>query len=305
MEMKKSIQHLFDNNSTISNLLFPIKKFKDLLLYSFRSDQSYIIENFEKRLGYKCNLNSPQTFNEKIQWLKLHDRTSLHTKCADKIGVREVVAECLGEEYLVPLYAEFETAEQFNEQKIPYESYVVKTNHDSGTVFVVEDKNDTNFPLIKSKLKQKLATNYYLNKREWQYKNIIPKITVEKLLSTENGGIPNDYKILCFNGKAHFIHVDTGRFSDHKRTFFDCNWKPLELEKGYIRDLDIPKPTTLNEMIYCAEKIAKMFRFVRVDFYDCDGKLYFGEITFHPSSGFGKFTPETFDLEWGKLLELK
>ena len=257
------------------------------------------------RMGYPCDLADPKTFNEKIQWLKLNERTELHTQCADKLAVRQFVKERLGDQYLIPLLKVFDNSEQVSVDEIGRSSFVIKTNHDSGTVFIVKESKEVDFPLIKSKLKQKLSTNYYPKNREWQYKNIKPKVIVEQLLLTERGDIPNDYKVHCFNGKPKFIQVDTARFSNHQRAIFDVDWNLVDVEYVYEMAKGVCKPASLTEMLRCAERLSEGFSFARVDFFDCDGKLFFGEISFHPESGFGKFKPSSFDRAWGDLIELE
>ncbi|WP_275316851.1 ATP-grasp fold amidoligase family protein [Tenacibaculum bernardetii] len=263
--------------------------------------------------GYRLDLNNVKTLNEKIQWLKLYDRTPLHTICADKVLVRDYVEEKLGSKYLIPIVNTFRYSNEITPEKLPNYPVIIKTNHDSGSYFIIKDKINQNWIFIKEKLSQSLNNNYYYSGREWQYKNIKPLIIIEKLLIDSDGKIPMDYKLHCFSGKVEYISVDIGRGTDnHCRNWYDKNWNRAPFKWSSISGSnktdpskkDVEKPTVLNEMIKCSEVLAKDFAYVRVDWYDLDSKLFFGEITFHHDSGFLPIEPYNWDLKLGNLVDL-
>lgn len=280
-----------------------IKKLKYYLRYILIPDEKYIKYKFKKRFGYELNINNPRTINEKIQWLKLFDRTSLHTQCADKYLVREYIKKIIGEEYLIPLVFNTFEVKDINIENLPNYPVVIKVNHARGA-FLVRDKNNIDLKNIQKKLNSELNTNFYYRTREWQYKNIKPRIVVEKMLLDEKENLPIDYKIWCMNGKVIMFQVDTGSEGNHIITFFDKNWKTFSFKKNYPTDQNVKIPNNLEEMTTVAEKLSKDFLFVRVDLYNINNKVYFGELTFHPESGFGKFYPENTDLELGEKLSL-
>ncbi|MFY4743813.1 ATP-grasp fold amidoligase family protein [Aliarcobacter butzleri] len=280
-----------------------IKKLKYYLRYLLIPDEKYIKYKFKKRFGYELNINNPRTINEKIQWLKLFDRSPLHTQCADKYLVREYIKNIIGEKYLIPLVFNTFEVKDINIENLPNYPVVIKVNHARG-VFLVRDKINIDLKNIQKKLKNELNTNFYYRTREWQYKNIKPRIVVEKMLLDEKENLPIDYKIWCMNGKVIMFQVDTGSQGNHIITFFDKNWKAFSFKKNYPTDQNVKIPNNLEEMTIIAEKLSKDFLFVRVDLYNINNKVYFGELTFHPESGFGKFYPENADLELGEKLNL-
>jgi len=281
-----------------------LKKLKYYLRYKFISDEKYIKYKFKKRFGYTLDFHNPQTINEKIQWLKLYDRSKTHTLCADKFKVREYIKEKIGEQYLIPLIFETKNPSDINKEKLPDYPCVAKVNHSRGA-FLIKDKNTVDFKSIQKILTKELNTNFYFRTREWQYKNIVPRIVVEKMLLDPNGNPPIDYKIWCMNGKVIMFQVDTGSKGNHIITFLDPSWKTLPFKKNYPVDENVICPSNLKEMITIAEKLSEDFLFVRVDLYNINNSIYFGELTFHPESGFGSFTPFEADYKLGQMLNLK
>lgn len=260
----------------------------------------------------KLNLNNPITLNEKIQWKKIYDHNSFYTLCADKYAVRDLIKKKIGEKYLIPLLYYTDKPEDipFDKLHLPY---IIKSNHCSGHTIIIRDKKEINKKEIIKKCKHWLKINYYKQGKEWQYKNIKPKILIEKLLLDEKKNIPKDYKFHCFNGEVEFIAVDTDRFGKHKRSFFDKTWRLLpftwsvkikgkpenEIEKNIL------KPRKLKEMIKLVESLSDGFDYIRVDLYIVKDKIYFGELTFHHGGGFQTFFPGKYDLIYGKKLNLK
>jgi hypothetical protein len=252
-------------------------------------------------------LSSPKTFNEKIQYLKLYNKCDLHTICADKFAVRKYVSKTIGSEHLIPLLFSTKDATDITDENIPATPFIIKANHTSGTYKIVTHKKQIDINELRELSKSWLHSDHYQNTKEWQYKYIPRKIIIEKLLQDENGTIPSDYKFACFNGKVKIIHIDSNKEHKHLRNHYDADWNPLDFKwpAEYAANSTIPKPKSLDKMISLAEALAKPFQFVRVDFYLLEDKIYFGELTFHPTSGFGKFAPEKYDLFYGNLLNLE
>lgn len=276
------------------------------------SDEYYVRESFKKAFGRDINLDNPQTLNEKMQWLKLHERKDFHTTLADKYAARFYIAKEFGEEYLVPLLYETTDYRDITPDIIPACNCILKTNHGCGGHLIIRgNKNQIDFVRLREELRYQLKTNYYNKTREWQYKNIKPRIIIEKLLETKEGKIPNDYKLHFINGEFQFIYISFDREGINDRCIYDRNWNRMPFmwtgAKSYkpsMNSTDVPKPATFDKMIEFGERIAKMFKLVRVDFYDVDGKLYFGEITLHHGSGTDVFYPEQYDLIYGEKLKL-
>jgi hypothetical protein len=275
-------------------------------------EKRFIQKRFKKVFGRYADLDSPHTFNEKLQWLKLNDRTPLHTLCADKYAVRQYVAEKIGTEYLVPLLYHTENPADIRPENLPDAPFVIKTTHGSGGVMLVRDKAAINWKALRRDLRELLRANYYYESKEWPYKNIQPRIVVEKMLCTEDGNIPFDYKINCFHGKPIIIQVDLDRFTNHKRNLYDTQWrlqpftwckwqdgKPL-----WPNGRDIPAPSQLEQMLWIARTLSSEFLYARVDLYDMMGQLFFGEITFNHGSGRERFTPPEWDTKLGDMLIL-
>ena len=258
------------------------------------------------------NLNNPETLNEKILWLKLNDRTPLHTLCADKYTVRQYLINKFGEQYLIPLLYETETPNDITLDTIPDIPCIIKASHSQGDMIIVRNKFDLDIKRIQFEMKIWLKRNLYFETQEWQYKNCKPRIIIEKLLLDKDGKIPNDYKLHYINGKLEFVYCSVGRETVNKRNIYDAEWNPLFFswvepykETTNIRGEEIPAPQSFEEMKRIGAIIAKDFPYyVRVDFYDVDGQLYFGEVTFHHGSGFDIFKPAKFDLEFGQKLRL-
>lgn len=257
-------------------------------------------------MGYKLDLNNPKTFNEKLQWLKLYNRKPLYTILVDKYAVKHYVADKIGVNHIIPTLGVWDRVEDIDWDRLPNQ-FVLKCTHDSGGLVICKDKmtldiNQTIRILLKS-----LSFDFYKAGREWPYKNVPRKIIAEKYMVDASIGELRDYKFFCFNGSVRFFKIDYGRFVDHHANYYDCNGNYLDFgELDYMRNpnskLEIPK--SLQEMIGYAEILSKDIPFVRVDFYDVDGKVYFGEMTFYPATGMGRIDPEEWDLKIGNWLDL-
>lgn len=302
--MNKTLNNLYKNTKIGYFLLHPLKILADKYRYNAKADEKFIRSHFVKRMGYEPNLESPQTFSEKIQWMKLNDKNPLKTRFSDKFCVREHIAKVIGEEYLIPLILESTSPTAVTSSSLPDYPVIVKTNHASGKVFIVKNKQAEDFSAMHKELNSQLKYNFYHSLREWQYKNIKPRVIVEKLLMDENGEIPKDYKIHCFNGQPKYIQVDSDRFSEHKRVIYNLDWQKLDIQLRFPAGEAESAPNCLDEMIKLATKLADNFNYIRVDFYEVNSKVYFGEMTFTPGSGMEPFTPSEYDREWGSLFKL-
>ncbi len=270
------------------------------------SDKTAIRARFRKKLGRDLNFEKPKTFNEKLNWSKLYDRNPLMTQCADKYAVREFIQKKIGGRILNELYGVWDNVDEIEFDSLP-KSYVLKATHGSGWNIIVKKNSNLNRCEAKRKLKKWLKTNHYNRlSREWVYKNIQPKIICEKYLEDENGQLP-DYKFHCFHGNPRLIQVDLDRYTHHKRILYNPEWEKCNFQWGdypYEKEMTVPPPACLKDMLEISRVLSRGFPFVRIDLYDVKGSPFFSEIGFQPDAGFAKFTPEHWDAEFGKLLEL-
>ena len=267
----------------------------------------YYIHLKTKKTPDILNINNPKTFTDKILHLKLYNRFKGANNLVDKFQVRSYIENVLGKSYLIPLIYHTDNVENINFSDLP-KKFVLKANHSSAQNLIVKDSNALNFDLVKKTLNSWLNTDYE-NTGEWQYDHISKKILVEKFLENDPDNPLYDYKFFCFNGKPLFIQVDIDRETNHKRIFYDLNWKKLKFNILYeTSDLNLIKPINLDKMIICAQKIALDLLtntpFVRVDLYDHNEEVKFGEITFHPEGGFGPVYPKKFNKHLGDLLQI-
>lgn len=284
------------------------KKIKRTLCYLFKyimPDKLYIQLLYQSRFGKRCDLYNPRTFNEKLNWLKLNDRKDFYTTLADKYAVRTYIKEKIGEGYLIPLLGTWDNVEDINIDILP-EQFVLKCNHDSESVVVCKNKSEFDWNLAKRKLKKALMKNYYYEGREWVYKNIPRKIIAEKYMVDSVSEELSDYKFFCFDGvpKAMYVATDRGK-KDVKFDFFDMEFNHLEIKQHYSNtDKSLKKPYNWDKMVEIASKLSQGFPHVRVDLYEADGKLYFGELTFYHLGGLIPFDDEAWDLSFGEWLTL-
>lgn len=294
-------------NNVKSFLKRAINKLIRMGFLDFLPDEPFLKLRYRIEMGKKLNLKNPQTFNEKLQWLKLYDRKPEYTKMVDKYEVRKYIAEKIGEEYLIPLLGVWDSFDEIDFDKLPNQ-FVLKCTHDSGGLVICKDKSQLDIAAAKKKIEKCLKRNFYYITREWPYKNVKPRIIAEKYMVTEDGQEIKDFKVHNFNGKPEFILVCDGRFSPEGLTedFYDTSWKHMNISRLDIpnKQEHHPKPQTLEKMIELSESLAKSIPFVRTDFYEVSDKIYFGEITFFPASGLKGFVPMEWDYKWGKLIKL-
>jgi len=301
--MLEFIKHLYYNTAIGHVLIHPAKILYD---YFFRliPDKIFIKRMFKYHFGYDLDLDNPRTLNEKIQWLKLNDRTHLHTKCADKFAVREYVKEKIGEEYLIPLLYHTKNPVDITPGNLPDPPFIIKTNHDCGGHIIVRDKADIEWKSTQADLKKKLKRNYHYAYKEWQYKNIEPRILVEKLLTDENGDIPPTFMFHCFHGKLAIVQDFREEEGQKLTSTYDDDWNVVDCEWKFKNGSFVDMPKGFYKMRSLAETLAKKFYYVRVDLYNIGSEIYFGELTFTPSGGFRPFITPEWDLKLGDRLNL-
>ena len=270
----------------------------------FIPNKPYLELVFWIKTGKHINLNNPKTFCDKLNWLKLNDLHPEYTDLVDKIKVRDYVNSIMGREMFFPVYGYWEHYEEIDFDSLP-DTFVLKCNHDSGSVKIVKDKNDIDHEEFKKFFEGRLKSNPYYLGREYPYKNVKPMIMAEKFMTPEGEEDINDYKFFCFNGKPEIMFVATERSTDCKFDFFDMDFNHLDIENIHpMSGKDIPKPETFDEMKEIASKLSQGMKFVRIDLYSIQGKVYFGEFTFFHGGGFWPFTPEGWEYKLGDLIEL-
>ena len=275
-------------------------------IYDRYTDEKFLKFAYKSIFGKTLDLKNPRTFNEKLQWLKLYDRNPLYYRLVDKYEVKKYVANIIGDEYVIPTYGVWDSFESIPFDEFPNQ-FVLKCTHDSGGLVICQDKDRFDKKKAKLKIEKCLSRNYYLIGREWPYKDIKPRIIAEKYMVDHSTQELRDYKFFCFNGVAKCFKVDYDRFKDHHANYYSTEGNLLLLgEKDYPPDPDreIKLPDSVPLMKELAEKLSKEVPFLRADFYDVDERVYFGELTFYPASGFGEFMYEGNDELLGSWLIL-
>ena len=273
------------------------------------SDKTYLKIMYFYHMKKRLNFENVTTFNEKLQWLKLHDRKEIYTTMVDKYEVKKYVADLIGGEYVVPTYGIYESYNEIDFDVLPNQ-FVLKVTHYGGSrgVFIIKDKNTINYSNIENEIEKLLKENLYNYSREWPYKNVKPRIIIEKYMKNEDEEELKDYKLFCFNGKPKIILVCSERFSSSNmcETWFDEDWNLMDIIEGNHRvDKNIKHPQSFKKMKYLASQLSKNIPFVRIDFYEVNSKIYFGEMTFFPASGFEKFEPKEWDKKLGEMIDLE
>ena len=275
-------------------------------VFKLLPDSVFVKIQYRSIMGKKLNLKKPKGFNEKLQWLKLHDRKPEYSIYADKYAVREFIKNTIGEEYLTKLYGVWDDSEDINFDILP-QKFVIKGSHDSGSVIVCRDKAGINVDKVKSEMKKVLKKNNYYYGRDWPYKNIKPRIIAEEYLDNGSAGLI-DYKFYCFGGEPKFLYISQG-LEDHKTahiTFYDLdgNRMPFQRADYPVFETDPMLPEKFSEMKEIAKKLASKVGapFVRIDLYSVKQNIFFSEITFRPCSGYMRFTPPEWDEKVGELI---
>ena len=272
----------------------------------YLTDEQFLRYRFRIVMGKRLDLKNPTSYNEKLQWLKLYDRNPLYTKLVDKVAVKDYVASIIGNEYIIPTLKVYKSPEEVRIEDLP-ERFVLKTNHDGDSlgVFVCKDKKNFDFNKAISILSKNLQHNYYYTGREWPYKNVNPVIFAEEYKEDEFGEL-RDYKFFCFNGVVKALFVATDRSVGHvKFDYFDRDFNHLDFTQSHpMSNVTLKKPDNFEKMIELAERLSKGLPHVRIDLYNCNGKIYFGEMTFYHYGGMIKFHPEEWDYKFGSWLQL-
>ena len=267
-------------------------------------DKEYLKILYEIVMGKRLELDNPQTFNEKLQWLKLYDRNDEYTKMVDKYEVKKYVEDKIGKQYIIPTLGVWDRFEDIDFDKLP-NKFVLKYTHDSGGVVICKDKNLFDRKLAQKKINKNLKEKFFWQSREWPYKNVKPRIIAEEFLENKSKEEIVDYKYYCFDGKPKVLDVCSNRSKKLNESYFDCDWNKIDVtEGGSERDDNLKKPENLELMNEIAAKLSTGIPTARIDLYNIDGKIYFSEITLYSAGGFEKFTPEEFDLKLGKYIDI-
>ena len=275
--------------------------------FNWLEDKAYLKIKFKVLMNKKLNLEYPKTFNEKLQWLKLYDRKDIYTTMVDKYEAKKYVSNIIGEKYIIPTLGIYDKFEDIDFDNLPNQ-FVIKPTHTSGDIFICKDKTKIDKNKLKKIVEKWLKRNYYYLHREWVYKNVKPRIIIEKYMIDNLKKELNDYKFMCFDGKVKCSFVCSDRHSKNGLhiDFFDLDWNKMPFQRHYPKSLeDIPKPHNYRLMIELSEKLSEKIPFIRVDFYEINKMVYFGELTFYPGSGFEEFTPEKYDEILGNMIEIE
>jgi hypothetical protein len=271
-------------------------------------DEKYLKLQFKVLTGKKLNISNPQNFNEKLQWLKLHDKKEIYTTMVDKYEAKEYVSKIIGEEYVIPTLGLYNSFDEIDFDKLPNQ-FVIKCTHDSGGIVIVKDKKTFDKNKARKKIEKCLSRNFFYLAREWPYKNVKPRIIIEKYIEDKKEFDLKDYKFFTFSGKVFCIQVDYDRFTNHHRNFYTTDWEYMPFAVCYPTNPEkvIDKPKNLELMLHLSEKLADSIgnpKFARIDMYEVNGKIFFGEVTFYHGGGTEKFSPEEYNYKLGDLIKL-
>lgn len=297
------------SNIVYSALKMLIKEpslFIERLMYYLGTDKQYIKYKFKNNMGYFPNLKNPRTYNEKLQWLKLYDRKSIYTTMVDKYAVKKYVAERIGFQYIIPTLGVWDSFDEIDFDSLP-NKFVLKCTHDSGGLVICNDKSKIDIEATKAKINNSISTNFYKQCREWPYKNVPRRIIAEEYMEDSKTKELRDYKFFCFDGNVKWLFIASDRQNHNEPyfDFFDDDFKHLSLKHGHPNAPVLPsKPLCFEEMKTIAKTLSMGFPHVRVDFYEVNGKVYFGEMTFFHHAGMVEFEPQEWDYIFGEMINL-
>lgn len=300
-----NIGRFISTNSFINRILISVL----LRLNVFFGDKLYLKLLYRLYTGKRLNFYNPKSFTEKLQWLKIYNRKPEYTKMVDKYAVKKYVASTIGDEYIIPTLGVWNTPNEIEWDKLPNQ-FVLKTTHGGGSagVAICLDKETLDKPKVLAQLKKSYKINLYRYYREWPYKNVKKRIIAEQFMRDSLSKELIDYKFYCFNGKPHFCQVIRNRHSSETIDFFDMEWKHQNFvglnPLANNSTIYIARPYNWNTMIDICRRLSVNIPFVRVDLYEINRRVYFGEMTFFPAAGFGHFTPGEWDIKIGELLSL-
>ncbi len=289
------------------NILYRIRGKFIRLCAPYLSDKLYLKLLFRHRVGHKLNLDNPKTYNEKLQWLKLNNIHSEYTQMVDKIEAKKYVATIIGEKYIIPTIGIYNNVDEIDFNKLP-EQFVLKCTHDSGGIVVCKDKSKLDIKQAKDKLKKGWGQNYFKYNREYPYRDLTPRIIAEVYMEDGKTAELRDYKFFCFNGEVKALFIASDRMTSGEETkfdFFDAEYNHLPFTNGHPNAKTKPeKPVQFELMKKLAAKLSQNIPQVRIDFYEVNGNVYFGEITFFHWSGMTPFDPIEWDYKFGEWIKL-
>ena len=276
-------------------------------LLNWMDDETYLKLLFRYSMGYPLDLEHPKTYNEKLQWLKLHDRKPLYTQLVDKLEVKKYVADKIGPEYVVPVIAgPWDSVDEIDFDALP-DQFVLKCTHDSGGVVICRDKSSFDIEAAKAKLAKALRRNFYWANREWPYKDVKPRVFAEQYMGDDSGAdsAPNEFQFWCFHGAPRFISAILEPHGRNLKCTYDPNWKRLPyVTSPPVYEKEFSAPPELERMSSFAAMLCPGVPFVRVDFMIFNGRVYVGELTIFPAGGFVQWDPHEADRHVGDMLDL-
>lgn len=272
----------------------------------FMPSSLYVFLSYYSFMGKKPNMSNPQTFQEKIQWLKIHYKRKDMHKLVDKYEVKKIVSQMIGDQYVIPTVGIYNNVEEIPFDILP-KRFVVKSTHSSHSSWVCLDKDNFDWDVVKRQYREDSKTSPYYKYKEWAYKGVKPRLIIEQFMGVEGQELI-DYKFYCFGGEPKYCQVITNRSSRETIDFYDNDWNHMPfigLNKNAIySNVPIARPTQLEIMLEISSNLSKDFPFARVDLYEILGKVYFGEITFYPGGGLGHFVPEKWEIILGEMIKL-
>ena len=288
--IKDKLHIIKKNLKNPGGLVFKICNYDHYQFAPLFSDKLYIkcyYERFMKKKLTSKQLKCPRTFNEKLNWRKLYDRQPIYTTMADKVDGKKYIENIVGGQYIIPTIGIYDSVDEVPFDKLP-EQYVIKCSHDSGSIYICRDKATFDVEKVKADFRVKLKRNFYWASREWQYKNIKPRVIVEKYIHDSSDNYPMDYKFYCFDGKVHYLEVDFNRFTEHKANYYNRDFEPVKFNEVSLfpdKDVLIEKPNQYEKMLEIAEKLSKGISHLRVDLYYINSHIYVGELTICSGGG--------------------
>ena len=279
-------------------------RLKLINLLRFIPDEPYLKMVYRIKTGKKLNLKHPKTFCDKLNWLKLHDIHPEYTRLVDKVAVREHLKEVLGEDIGIPLLGVWEHYDDIDFDALP-DKFVLKCNHDSGSVKVITDKAYMDHAALRRFYEGRLIQNPYILGREYPYRDVPPRIYAEQFMIPEGDSDINDYKFFCFDGKPEILFVATERSTDCRFDFFDMDFRHLDIENIHPQsDRPIPCPASFGQMKELATRLSRGMKFVRIDLYEINGRVYFSEYTIYHAGGFWPMAPMEWEYRLGDLIRI-
>ena len=264
--------------------------------------QLYYFAQFKKLINFK----NPKTYNEKLNWLKINDRNPEYTNMVDKYEAKKYAANIIGDEYIIPTLGVWDRFDDIDFDKLPNQ-FVLKCTHDSEGLVIVKDKKNFDKMSAKNKINEAMKYNFYYIGREYPYKNVKPRIIAEEYMEDNKYHELRDYKFFCFDGDPKMLYITTGRTNGETTLdFFDLEFNHIDVELHYKNSkIKLEKPKQFEKMIDLAKKLSKNIKHVRIDFYEINGNVYFGEFTFYNFSGLSKFSDNKYDILFGESLNIK